>query len=360
MANPYEQLPDQAFWKPAVADRDWCDISGMWMPKWDIGPDTKIATFGSCFAQHFSRALTKRGFCWLNCEALPQAASDDLVARYNYNIYSARTGNIYTVASLRQWLDWAFGKAKPPQEIWAKDGRAYDPFRPMIEPDGFADKAEVDRARQATLKALRLVVKRADLLVFTLGLTEGWENASDGHIYAMCPGTAAGDFDPEQHRFVNYDAAGIARDLDHVIGLLRTENPLLKLLLTVSPVPLTATASGKHVLTATTYSKSVLRGAAGEAADRYAHVDYFPSYEIITAPVFGGRFFADNQRSVTQTGVNFVMSAFFDALAHQSGPDQDRDGPAAPEPDEATEMEDDLVCEEVMLEAFADRTGSKE
>ena len=39
--------------------------------------------------------------------------------------------------------------------------------------------------------------------------------------------------------------------------------PKLRILLTVSPVPLTATAGDDHVLLATTYSKSVLRAGRG-------------------------------------------------------------------------------------------------
>ena len=54
------------------------------------------------------------------------------------------------------------------------------------------------------------------------------------------------------------------------------------MILTVSPVPLVATAAGKHVLVATTYSKSVLRVACEEVCQKAADVMYFPSYEIIT------------------------------------------------------------------------------
>ena len=82
------------------------------------------------------------------------------------------------------------------------------------------------------------------------------------------------------------------------------------MLLTVSPVPLTATASDKHVLTATTYSKSVLRAVAGELYDRYADIDYFPSYEIVASPWSRGFFYESNMRSVNAGGVSVVMQTF--------------------------------------------------
>ena len=58
------------------------------------------------------------------------------------------------------------------------------------------------------------------------------------------------------------------------------------------------------MLVATTQSKSVLRAVAGSLQDQFRFVDYFPSYEIITAPPFQGKFYEKNQRSVTPEGVN--------------------------------------------------------
>ena len=88
-------------------------------------------------------------------------------------------------------------------------------------------------------------------------------------------------------------------------------NPRVKVILTVSPVPLVATAEDAHVLVATTLSKSVLRVAAGAVASRESDVAYFPSFEIITGPQARGRYFAKDLRSVTEEGVDRVMALFF-------------------------------------------------
>jgi hypothetical protein len=149
-----------------------------------------------------------------------------------------------------------------------------------------------------------------DLFVFTLGLTEAWRSKADGAVYPTCPGTQAGTFDAGKYEFVNLSMGEVLADLRQVFAKLRVLNPGIRFLLTVSPVPLTATASGKHVLTATTYSKSVLRAVAGQLTDELDHVDYFPSYEMITAPVFGGAFFDETRRNVTSDGVDFVMRTF--------------------------------------------------
>ena len=114
-------------------------------------------------------------------------------------------------------------------------------------------------------------------------------------------------------------------------------------------VPLTATASGQHVLTATSYSKSVLRASAGLVAEELDHVDYFPSFEIITHPVFGGRFFASNARSVKPEGVETVMGHFFADQARCFGLQAEEDQKAA----EPGYSETDIQCEEALLDAFA-------
>jgi hypothetical protein len=119
-------------------------------------------------------------------------------------------------------------------------------------------------------------------------------------------------------------------DLDAFLIELRAVNPRVRLVLTVSPVPLAATAEPRHVWTATTLSKAVLRVAAEEIARRPGVV-YFPAYEVVTAPAARGAYFADDLRSVTPAGVDHVMRLFFDHLVEPGGcilpatPDQAED-----------------------------------
>lgn len=356
--NPYEALPKTAFWRTGVADVSPFSISGLWKPKHSLGKRQKIVTAGSCFAQHIGKALAQNGYAWFNAETAPEAFDDALAKEYNYGVFSFRTGNIYTATALKQWVYWALGIEEAPTEAWEKDGRFYDPFRPAIEPAGFASAKEMLKSREATLAAIHTAITESSRFVFTLGLTEGWINKTEGHTYAMCPGTIAGDFDPEKHIFKNFAFTEIRSDLIAALRAIREANPKIRFLLTVSPVPLTATASGEHVLTATTHSKSVLRGVAGEVSGKYAYVDYFPSYEIITAPAFRGMFFEPNMRSVHPDGVAFVMRSFFECLnAKASLPAEEK--PAKPKPTpmsksraEADEGEDELVCEEMMLDSF--------
>ncbi len=245
---------------------------------------------------------------------------------YNYGTYTARFGNQYTARQLLQTIRRAHGKFEPVEDVWeGDDGELIDPYRPRIQPGGFASQLEYDLDREQHFDAIRRMVSDLDVLVFTLGLTEAWESIEDGAIFPLCPGTAGGAFDPERHRFVNFDVDDVAADLEALFAELRELNPSAKLLLTVSPVPLVATATEQHVLTATTYSKSVLRVAAQRVADGEPDIDYFPSYEIITSPYSRGKYFEADLRSVTRSGVSHVMDLFFH---HYAG--RDVNGSGAP------------------------------
>ncbi len=151
-----------------------------------------------------------------------------------------------------------------------------------------------------------------NVFIFTLGLTEAWVDKRTGRVFPTAPGTIAGDFDPGIYEFKNFSYDEIRADFVEFLDLVRARNPDLKIILTVSPVPLTATATDNHVLVATTYSKSVLRAVAGSLADAYPDVDYFPSYEMIASPLSLGFFYEANMRAVNPGGVAAVMVFFFE------------------------------------------------
>ena len=356
LTNPYDSLEEKAFWRPAVGSRNALELENLWRPRFRIRKTDKVVTAGSCFAQHIGKALASNGFHWFDAEPGPQPTSDQeaaMLRKNGYGVFSFRTGNIYTAALLKQWLTWAFDPAAQSDEIWEKDGRFFDPQRPAIEPGGFASREEALQMRSVTLAAIRRAITEAQVFVFTMGLTEGWENSTTGVAYAMCPGTLAGDFDPAQHVFVNYKHRRILADMRDVLRLARKMNPKLRFLLTVSPVPLTATASGDHVLVATMQSKSTLRSVAHELREDHSAVDYFPSYEVIASPTFRGMFYQPNQREVSLKGVEVVMSHFFAGLGIQqaaAGAKPVARAKSAPAP--VTASADDIQCEEAALQAF--------
>lgn len=310
MAHPYKNAPEQQFWLRAmtsVAPGHVDPVVGA--PR--IAPNDRVATMGSCFAQHIARHLQRSGCTYFVTEKAPAEMPLTRAEALQYGLFSARFGNMYTVRQALQLLVRAYGRFEPVADAWQRhDGRWVDPFRPQVLPEGHSSAEEVGAARAAHFAHVREMFEQADWLVFTLGLTEGWLDRRDGAVFPLAPGVAAGDYDPAWHRFENFDVASVTQDLAALIEEVRAINPGCRWLLTVSPVPLMATAEPRHVWTSTTLSKAVLRVAADAMTRRFDHVHYFPSYEVITSPAAGGRYYADDLRSVTDTGVQHVMRLF--------------------------------------------------
>lgn len=349
MPHPYADLPPRAFWRSAVAEADRVRFPDLYRPRFLIGPATRVATAGSCFAQHIARALRGAGCTVLDAEPAPRSMPDDVAQAYGYRLFSGRYGNIYTARQLVQLLEEIIIGTPDPTCVWQRDdGRFVDAFRPTVEPEGQPNAAEVLLHRSYHLERTSRMLMGTDVLIFTLGLTEGWEDTVTDRVYPVCPGIAGGTFDPARHRFVNFRTSDVVADLHKVHALLQRFNPGMRMLITVSPVPLTATATGDHVLTATSWSKSVLRAAAGEFVADTPDADYFPSYEIVTHPASGGPWFAPNLRSVTPEGVARVMDIFLTAQGLATAAASETPAEVPESDDEA----DDLVCDELLLESF--------
>lgn len=350
MTHPYSDLPPEAFWRSGVAEVEPAALTGLYVPKVKIGPQTRVATAGSCFAQHIGRALRGASVTVLDAEPAPVALPEATAREFGYGLFSGRYGNIYTVRQLVQLLQDVQGGEVSEAFVWERDGRFYDALRPGVEPLGMDSPEEVLFLRRAHLASLRKMLAEAEVFVFTLGLTEAWIDAPTGRVFPTCPGVIAGAFDPARHVFHNFTLPELRADLEQVRGLLRGFRKRMRMILTVSPVPLTATASGGHVLPATVRSKALLRVAAGEFAAAHGSVEYFPSYELITNPAGRGRFFEANQRAVTAEGVQMVMAAFLGAQGLAEVPASVE---AVADTDGAETGEDGLVCEDMLLDAFS-------
>lgn len=308
--HPYQHLPDCAFWKQAVTEVSPQQLDPVGEITFKIQDSDKVAAAGSCFAQHISKRIRASGFQFLVTEGCSNNITPDEESRDAYE-FSARYGNIYTARQLVQLFDRAFGYFCPLDDYWERpDKRFCDPFRPRIEPSGFESVEALIADRQRHLSAVREMFSQLDVFIFTLGLTECWLSRLDGAAYPIAPGVAGGQFDSARYEFVNFGVNEVVSDLELFIRKLRFVNPRAKLILTVSPVPLAATYQLDHVLVATTYSKSVLRVAADMVSRSCKEVYYFPSFEIITGNYNRGRYFGPDLRSVTEDGVDHVMTVF--------------------------------------------------
>lgn len=342
--NPYTGLPDHHFWRRSVAGIEPFHLDPVTAVRFRIGRDERVATAGSCFAQHISRRLAGIGFNYFVTEDGAGLPEDERKSR-QFGVFSARFGNLYTTRQLLQLLEACLDGRTPAEAAWQRDdGRFVDALRPQVEPDGFATADAVLEARADHLQHVRRMFTECDVFVFTLGLTEAWCSLVDGTVYPLAPGVAGGRHDPRRHAFANFTVEAVGADLEAFLQRLRSVNPAVRVILTVSPVPLVATYEPRHVLVSTTYSKSVLRVAAEAAWRAHDWVEYFPSYEIITGHYHGGAYFEADCRNVNAIGVDHAMRCF---LRHYA------DGPSRPSPGPlATPVppDQDVVCDEEAIE----------
>ena len=170
----------------------------------------------------------------------------------------------------------------------------------------FRSVADYEENYQAHVAAARSAFEQMDVFILTLGLNEVWSFAADGSVFSRSPWRAA----PTLIRRNILTVEENVEDLLKMADILRRFNPKVKIICTVSPVPLHATfrADDHHVVAANTHSKAVLRVAAEEFVRRCGETYYFPSYEIVTVSTENP--WAPDQRHVSRSAVDKVMSAF--------------------------------------------------
>ena len=359
--HPYKQLSDKAFWRRSVAALPTPEVDPVGAFSLRIDSKTKVATAGSCFAQHIARHLSTSGFNYYVAEAGHPILPLKIREKHNYGLFSARYGNIYTARQLWQLFRRAYGEFLPEEDAWIEaDDSVKDPFRPTTQPGGFVSVAEMHADRRQHLAAVREMFETLDVFVFTLGLTECWLSRADGAVFPVCPGVEGGVFDAKKYAFYNQSVEDVVADLSAFADRLWAINEGSQVILTVSPVPLMATAEpDAHVLAATTYSKAVLRVAAEILCKRYKHVHYFPSYEIITGSFNRGRYYSDDLRNVTEDGVAHVMRLF---LQHATGTEpvlRIEQAPITPADDFVARAQAlvEVECDEVALDQHTERSS---
>lgn len=242
-----------------------------------------IASAGSCFAQNIARYLKSRSFDYNVCEKAPLFFNKEQAADWGYGQFSCRFGNIYTVLQLEQLLERALGRRKVADQFWqGEDGKWFDLLRPRMNRYGFdgLDMAQLDT--QEHLEAVLEMFRTSSVFVFTYGLVEYWYDKTDGTVFPTAPGCGYGVFDPTRHAAGLMSVADIVRSTSAVMEMIREINPDIKVIVTVSPVPLLATNRDMNIVQASVHSKSLLRVAVEECLPRFREFYYFPSYEIVT------------------------------------------------------------------------------
>lgn len=269
-----------------------------WNPKFRIMPDMHIASMGSCFALQIGEWLKRSNYNYVESEV----ALDG----------SGPWGKVYTPAAAWQILAYSTGKYEPAELPWEVGDYLLDPMRKWIK---YHTMPQFEMGRKYLQRETRKVVKEADVFVLTLGLNELWGNHHGDVFYQVPPRTI---FDPDLHTFWTASAFDVDQYLEGFVRELRSINPWIRIILTLSPVPLRATfRDDVDVVTANTESKALLRTVITDFVKSTDGVDYFPSFEIAFAHQ-GWPFIADN-RHVRPQVVGEIMRQFEQKYILDSG-----------------------------------------
>ena len=274
--------------KKAHPDARWANVadgfSGEVWPRLDpsfrIGPGDTVFTIGSCFARNIERYLVDAGCrvpmqeLWLPPEEWHGGANSAM--------------NKFHPPAFRQCLEWT-------ARIFDRGGQVeWSDCEPLAFDFGDGQWFDMDMAPTPPVSRARFVERRqhiyevfatafsAGCLMITPGLIEAWRDTRSGLYIHEPPTQKAMVSRRERWEFeiLSYDQC--LADLLAAIDVVRARNPGAKVLITTSPVPMSATFSGKDIRIANAYSKSVLRAVCGAASMLRPTVDYFPSYESAT------------------------------------------------------------------------------
>src|SRR3954471_8029833 len=111
MSSPYATMPDRAYWRRSISALPPGDIDPLADTElaFTISPSDRVMTAGSCFAQNIARYLADARFNLLITETAHPITPRQAAQEFNYGVFTARYGNIYTAAQLLQLLRRAYG-----------------------------------------------------------------------------------------------------------------------------------------------------------------------------------------------------------------------------------------------------------
>jgi hypothetical protein len=166
------------------------------------------------------------------------------------------------------------------------------------------DQTALETQLAEKLAGIADFLKEADLLVITLGTAYAYRHRKTNLIIGNCHKLPADRFVKE---LLHSDQITIA--FEQLIQKLIPYNRKLRILLTVSPVRHT-----RDTLSLNQVSKSTLRLVCHRLSEKYKHVDYFPSYEIMIDELRDYRFYKEDMIHPSIVAEEYIFNAFAKTL----------------------------------------------
>jgi hypothetical protein len=259
-------------------------------PKFQIDPARSVFTIGSCFARNIEEKLSgitlpTRSF---------RVPKSEWPARPNGLL------NEYNPGTMFQRVDAA------------ARGVGFGDLCVAEDSGGFADLFMVGTAapvsrerlleRRAEVDAVYAALPVAGSVIITLGLIEAWFDNETGLYLNRMPPDVREAGSRYEFRVMDYKESFPLLDkmIRTIIGM-----GVGKIILTVSPVPMKVSFSGRDAIVANTMSKATLLTCAERLSRSFPEVDYFPAYEMVCS--LGTAAFGDDNIHVRDDVVGLVI-----------------------------------------------------
>jgi len=261
---------------------------------------TPVGSIGSCFSSRIQDWLTDNDYRYVQTERDPDSPG-------GWACQTARFGVVYNTGCCRQVFEAATGRFRPAERWWRVDDDVLkDPYREGVQWQS-EDDARRDLERHA--ECVRKAVEACEVFIVTPGLSEVWKSRADGATFATAPPRRV--YNPDLHAFELIEPEENLQNLERMRRAMREINPSIRIIVALSPVPLTATFRPVHWAVGNAVSKASLRVAVDRFCENHDDVAYFPSYEIITT--LTSTPFEDDNLHVRLEHIERIMSTFIRA-----------------------------------------------
>lgn len=271
-------------------------------PSFKIEPEDTIFAIGSCFARNVEKSLESVGKKILSREFQLGPIGESLGEAANFF-------NKYSIQSVTNEVRWALERDQfPGEDLLYEVGKgSYSDCQLGMAKLDFP-VADILDFRHRYLDTMAHVAS-ADVIILTLGYVETWYDTHLDLYLNVPPPTTMIKKHENRFEFRVLSYSDVLQGLNELFDLLKKHRSKpLKMLVTVSPVPLLSTFREMDILVANAYSKSVQRAALDEFLLDKAGVDYFPSYEFVTLSNPTVAWSRGDYRHVSPDVVNRIMS----------------------------------------------------
>jgi hypothetical protein len=242
-----------------------------------ISHSDAIGMMGSCFTENISAKMINAGF------------------RTMVNPF----GIVYNPLSLGKQIDQLLnGKVYTVSDIFS-DNTLYHSFSHHSRFSGTNPELVLENIN-CTIREASDFLQKASILILTFGTAFVYRLKTSGEIVSNCHKLPDAVF--THHR------AGIQEivsEWNRLISLLKTHNPALKIILTVSPIRHWKNGANENQL-----SKATLLLSINELVNTHPDCYYFPSYEMMLDDLRDYRFYADDMVHPSSKAIDYIWEKF--------------------------------------------------